>query len=244
MIGNETLDRNKGIALWRQIQVLLEGKIVSGELQPGARLPTEMDLSGRLGVNRHTVRRALKALEDQGLIRVEHGRGAFVQEQLIHYPLGKRTRFSEILSRQSRIPGGRVLSSQELAADNNVSGKLSVPVGSKILCMESAHEADGRVISVCRHHFPLPRFTGLIELYKQVGSITESLKQLGVSDYTRKETRITARTATAKDARLLAQPKSKPILYVEAINVDLDGIPIEYGATRIASELVQLVVVT
>ena len=244
MSQKETLDRKKGVALWRQIQLIVEKGIADGELGPGERLPTEMELSGRFGVNRHTVRRALKALEDQGLIRVEHGRGAFVQEQVIHYPLGKRTRFSEILSKQSRIPGGKVLSSQELPADTKVAKNLDIPVGSKVLCIETANQADGRVISICRHHFPLPRFQGLLELYRQTASITESLKLLGVSDYTRKETRITARTATAKDARIFAQPKSKPILYVTSINVDLNGTPIEYGASRCASDLVQLVVKT
>jgi GntR family phosphonate transport system transcriptional regulator len=239
---NQTLDRKKGVSLWRQIQLLLEKGIAQGELSPGQQLPTEMELSASLGVNRHTVRRALKSLEDQGLIRIEHGRGAFVQEQVINYPLGKRTRFSEIVSRQSRIPGGRLLGSKELPADNRMARNLEIPLGSKVLCLETVHEVDGRPVTLCRHHFPLPRFSGLLEHYQQTGSITQALKRLGVDDYTRRETRVTARTATAQDARILAQPKSKPILYVTSINVDKMGVPIEFGSTRCASDLLQLVV--
>ncbi len=242
MAPKQKLSRGSGVALWKQIQLEVEKRIADGIMQPGEQLPTEMEMSKGFGVNRHTVRRALKNLEDQGLIRVEHGRGAFVQEQVIHYPLGKRTRFSEIVSGQSRIPSGKLVGSQRLPADGHMAKNLNIPLGSKVLCLETVHEVDGRPVSICRHHFPLPRFEGLLEHYKQTGSITESFKRMGVADYTRKETRITARAATAQDARHLAQPKSKPILFVTSINVDQDGEPIEYGVTRCVSDLVQLVV--
>jgi GntR family phosphonate transport system transcriptional regulator len=236
------LDRKSGVALWRQIQQELENRIATGSLGPGERLPTELQMASEFGVNRHTVRRALQNLEEMGLIRVEHGRGAFVQEQVINYTLGKRTRFSEIISKQSRIPGGRLLSSKEIPADTHLAKHLDIPLGSLVLCLETANEVDGKTVSICHHHFPLPRFDGLLDQYKQTGSITESLKLLGVMDYTRKVTRITARMANAQDARYLSQPKSKPVLYVTAINVDPDGVPIEYGATRCASDLIQVVI--
>ena len=244
MAPQRKLDRKAGITLWRQIQLELENRISDGDLQPGQRLPTEMEMAAAFGVNRHTVRRALKTLEDHGLIRVEHGRGAFVQEQVIDYPLGKRTRFSEIVSRQSRIPSGRLISSREIAADSLMAEKLKVPPGARLLCLQTTHEVDGRVVSTSSHHFPLPRFAGLLALYRETGSITKALNRLGVLDYTRKETLVTARAANAQDARHLAQPKSKPILHVTSVNVDPQGVPIEYGVTRIASDLIQLVVET
>ena len=51
-------------------------------------------------VNRHTIRRAMGELEQSGLIRIEQGRGTFVQEHAIDYAIGKRTRFSENLRSQ------------------------------------------------------------------------------------------------------------------------------------------------
>ena len=51
-----------GVTLWRQILGCIRGEIESGAYPPGARLPTEAELSARFGVNRHTVRRALEEL--------------------------------------------------------------------------------------------------------------------------------------------------------------------------------------
>jgi len=58
----------------------LRSQIVSGAILPGCRLPTERELAGTLGVNRGSIREALKRLEFLELIEVRHGQGAFVQE--------------------------------------------------------------------------------------------------------------------------------------------------------------------
>ena len=51
-------------------------------------------LSERFGVNRHTVRRAISTLVEQGLLRVEQGRGTFVAEDVVEFVVGERTRFT------------------------------------------------------------------------------------------------------------------------------------------------------
>jgi len=58
----------------------LRSRIVSGAFQPGQRLPTERELAAALGVNRSSVREALKHLEFLELIEVVHGQGAFVRD--------------------------------------------------------------------------------------------------------------------------------------------------------------------
>jgi len=53
--------------------------IVSGRYKPGTMLPKETDLVDEFGISRGTVREALRALEERGVITVKHGRGARVQ---------------------------------------------------------------------------------------------------------------------------------------------------------------------
>lgn len=55
----------------------LRDRILGGELPGGARLP-EAELCATYGVARHTVRSALRALEAEGLVRIEAHRGARV----------------------------------------------------------------------------------------------------------------------------------------------------------------------
>ena len=53
-------------------------RIISGEFPPGASVPGELELSARHEVSRMTVREAIKTLEAQRILRVERGRGTFV----------------------------------------------------------------------------------------------------------------------------------------------------------------------
>jgi GntR family transcriptional repressor for pyruvate dehydrogenase complex len=58
----------------------LRSRIFAGAFQPGEQLPTERELADALGVNRASVREALKRLEFLELVEVVHGQGTFVRE--------------------------------------------------------------------------------------------------------------------------------------------------------------------
>ncbi len=237
-----TLQRRDGVALWRQIAETLESDIKAQVFAPGKQLPTEAELAERFSVNRHTVRRGIAFLEQEGLLRVEQGRGTFVQERMVDYKLGKRTRFTENIQTQSRIPSGDLVRAVTLSADEALAKNLHIRKGASVVLIESVGKVDGRPISVVAHHFPAKRFPGFIEVYKQTRSVTKALAHYGIDDYTRKETRITARLPNGNECRLLELPRSQPVLVTESVNVDADGRVIEYGWGRMAAERAQLVV--
>jgi len=58
----------------------LERAILGGEIAAGERLPPERELSRDLGVNRTTLRAALRELEGLGLVAVRHGSGYAVRD--------------------------------------------------------------------------------------------------------------------------------------------------------------------
>jgi len=236
------LVRGGGVALWRQIYSKLKAAVVSGEYGPGDRLPSEQTLSGEFGVNRHTIRRALGVLEEDGLIRVEQGRGSFVREPVINYPVSRRTRFSENLSRQRREPGNILIMAVEAEAEPNIAAALGIQAGGIVTRISSAGEADGRRISYSNSYFPRALFPGMARAYREFGSVTRTLKHYGVNDYSRKRTRIISRMPTTEEARQLAQPRNRPVLITESINVDEAGVPVEFGVCLFASDWVQILV--
>lgn len=241
-VNGITIERGGGIALWRQIGKMIEGEIGSGAYGPGERLAPEIDLAARFAVNRHTVRRAVADLAARGILRVEQGRGTFVQENVIDYALGHRTRFSENVVRSHGAPSGRLIRTATLPAPESIASALQVAVGIGVTLIERVGEADGRPINIGSHYFPAERFADIVTAYRDGGSITRALAACGVPDYTRKTTRVTARMPTVEDARLLQQPAGRPILQTEAINVDPRGVPVEYGIGRFASDRVQLLI--
>jgi len=233
--------RGSGIALWRQIQEKIESDISRGALKPGARCPTEHALAAQFGVNRHTVRRAIASLEEKGLLRVEQGRGTFVREQVVDYPVRKRTRFRDTVAEQRRVPGGRLLHSAKMPADAAVADALDLARSTPVILVRNLGEVDGQPVGLVDHYFSAVRFPYIAEAYERCRSISTALAEAGVEDHTRKVTRVTARMPDRYEARHLNHPANRPLLISESINVDAAGRPIEYGVARFAGDRVQLV---
>lgn len=236
-----SLARGGGVALWRQIEQAIESEIAGRRVGPGDRLPTEHALAERFGVNRHTVRQALAALEERGVVRVEQGRGTFVHDDPVDYAVRKRTRFSENIRLQNREPHSRLVRAETVAAESAIALPLGLRRGESVILLETVGEADGLPISVASHYFPASRVPDLIAAYRAEESITKALARCGIPDYTRKSTRVTARLPSSEDARTLRVPRSRPVLVAENLNIDPDGRPIEISISRMAAERVQLV---
>ncbi len=235
------IERGTGVALWRQIEQQLAEDVTAGVFPEGSRLPTEPELAERFGVNRHTLRRAVSGLVEQGLLRVEQGRGTFVQENVVDYLIGKRTRFSEIVTRQHRNPAGRLLRAYELEAEPNIATELNLKPGTPCILLETVNDVDGRPLSTSSNYFPARRFPELIPVYSETRSITKALTHHGAGDYTRKTTRVTARLPDAEDAKILKQPASRPILVLESVNVDESGKPVQFSIARFVADRMQVV---
>ncbi len=76
----------------------LERQIQTGELAPGAALPTEPELAALLGSSRTTIRHALDELANRGLITRRRGVGTFVAAPAVEQPLGRLSSFIHTLS--------------------------------------------------------------------------------------------------------------------------------------------------
>lgn len=231
----------EGVTRWRQIAQSLADEIDAARF-PDGRLPTEPDLAARFRVNRHTIRRAIGALADQGLVRVEQGRGMFVASGHIDYLLGRRTRFSTNLQREGRAPSHRLVSATRVAPDDATRRDLGLAAGEEIVEIETLGHADEVPVSFAVHRFPAARFAALPDAFAAMGSITAALTACGLADYTRQTTRLLARLPTEREARYLEQPASRPVLQTEGINIDAEGRPIQRSTTVFAGDRVQILV--
>lgn len=236
------INRATGIALWRQIADLLRSEIIEGTWPGGAMLPTESALATRFGVNRHTVRRALAALAADGLVRSDQGRGTFALADRLSYPIGRRTRFSEIISGQAREPGGRLIASGVEPAGVDLADTLAVPKGTALTRLETLSVADGVPISTAQSWFPAERFPHLVAIYAETGSITTALSRQGVDDYLRRWTRIRARNAEPVESERLDLPAGSTVLIADSLNEDAAGVPVHFSSTSFAADRIEITV--
>ncbi|MFO7858796.1 MAG: phosphonate metabolism transcriptional regulator PhnF [Ectothiorhodospiraceae bacterium] len=226
---------------WRRIRDQLADEIAAGAYEPGGRLPTEAALSRRFGVNRHTVRHAMATLADEGLVRIEQGRGTFVQEPVLDYPVTGRTRFSDILIGAHHDPHSHLLHSRQLTANGEMADALLIREGDPVLLLETIRFMDEVPLAITAHYFPEDRFSGLVEAFQESGSLTSALYRFAVRDYFRQVTRVQARLPDEDEAHLLRQPPAQPILEHRSVNVDPDSRPIEFAVGRYAGQRVRFV---
>lgn len=237
-----TPGRRSGVSVWRQIADALATEIRDRAYADTGRLPGEIELAARFGVNRHTLRQAVAALQSEGLVRIEPGRGMFVQHELLDYALSRRTRFSENLLSQGLLPSKQLLTAREIPAPERTAKALKLDKGSKVLMVEMLDEANDAPIGLATAYYPALRFAGLLEMLAEGTRTTDILKHFGVQDYVREQSRITTQMPNEETTRLLKQPSTRPLLCVECVDVDMDGTPIKYGETYFCGDRVQLVV--
>jgi GntR family phosphonate transport system transcriptional regulator len=233
-----------GVALWRRVADHLERAIADGRYPVDTRLPGEIEIAQRLGVNRHTVRRAIAALADRGFVRAERGSGTYVEAPRLRYPIHSRTRFSEIVGAAGREPGGRLLASAVEEAEPDVARRLAVAPRTAVIRLDILRSVDRVPISAATTWLPADRAPDAGRIYHATRSLTRTLAQLGIDDFRRQSTRISAAIADAADAARLCLAPGRPLIVVDSTDVTADGRPILTTRARLAADRIELVIET
>ncbi|MBB6487650.1 phosphonate metabolism transcriptional regulator PhnF [Rhizobium lusitanum] len=242
MVGQK-IQRQTGVALWRQIADRIRTSISHGDFDETGMVPPETTLALQFGVNRHTIRSALGALAQEGIVRAVQGRGTLIErKERLSFPISKRTRFSQGIGDQVRETRSVLLASSEEPANAELSGQLKVDVGTKLVRLETLGQADHRPVSRATSWFPADRFGDIAEIYRTTGSITKAFRELGVPDYVRVVTEITATHADESDLSDLQLSPGAIVLVAQALNADLDDVPVQYSISRFAADRVRFTV--
>jgi GntR family phosphonate transport system transcriptional regulator len=237
----KVVERQTGVALWRQIADRIRLAISNGDYDATGMVPPETALAAEFGVNRHTVRSALAALAEEGLVRAVQGRGTMIErKERVSYPISKRTRFSQGLGLQVREIGTRLLGHAELPASGEVAKALEIMPGDPVIELRTVSSGDGRPLSVSSSYYPARRFPRMAEEFENLHSVTKAFAAQGLDDYVRISTEIVARHADAEELSMLKLSPGAIVLEAQSVNADLDGKPVEYSRSRFAADRMKL----
>ena len=226
--------------IWQAIANSLRADLAEGRYRPGDRLPTEAALADRFGVNRHTVRHGVASLIEEGLLRSRRGSGLFVASVPTDYAISKRVRFHENLIAAGRRPEKRILQIGQRAATEGEARALQMETGGPLCAYFGLSLADEQPVAVFESLFPTDRLPGIEAALIAHPGVSGALTEVGVSDYTRASTRLTAVRAEAVQALHLQVQEGDPLLRATGVNVDPEGRPVEYGRTWFAGDRITL----
>jgi GntR family phosphonate transport system transcriptional regulator len=205
-------------------------------------LPGETEIAETYRVNRHTVRRALAALAERGLVRAERGSGTYVEARRLAYPLRSRTRFSEIVGAGGHEPRGQLIDAATDVATRELARELGLRTGAALIRIEALRFADRTPICVSTTWLAADRFPDAGRVFARLRSMTGLLAHYGINDYRRASTRISAAIAEATDAARLDLALGRPVLVVDSTDVDTNGSPLVTKRSRFAAERVEFLV--
>jgi len=97
------IDPHSGIPVYRQVMDQTKYYVASGALKPGDLLPSIRDLAQALSVNPTTVVKAYNELEHEGVIEMQHGKGAFVADGAARMSESARRKALGRLARQLAV---------------------------------------------------------------------------------------------------------------------------------------------
>src|ERR1700722_2876670 len=117
------------LPLYAQVESVIIGRISSGSLPPGTRLPSEDELIREHAVSRTTIRAAIQSLVQQGLVEIQRGKGTFVTQPKITQELTELTGFVEDMQALGRHATAKVLDRQIVPANQAVARKMALHPG-------------------------------------------------------------------------------------------------------------------
>ena len=215
-------------ALYQQIAESILKQIQSGDLQPGARLPSEHTLSTEHKVGRNTIRHALSDLAAKGYVESVQGVGTFVTET--HFPKTVEFLygFSQEMAQRGKVVASQVIEAGLISADPLLARVLRIQLGSEVVFLNRLRIVDGKPAAIERAYLPHSFCHGILEHdFSQ-----ESLYDVLAARYNMKpdhaEQEIGAEIATPQVAELMDLEFPAPVLVIRRETRTADGRVIEY----------------
>ena len=221
---------------YRQLADIIRGAIEQGLLTDNQALPSERELAEKYEVSRDTVRKAVRYLEERGVIYSDHGRGTFVAPALVRRMSRFIDGFSQDTMQRGGAPGQHILAVESTAASMGIAGLLGVEPGYALTRVRRVRLIDDAPVGLHDAYFPLPRGMKIDRTeVEQAQSLYKLLtEKVGFAPAEAVEN-LSAAAADAEDARLLGIAEGAPILMCERITLSDRREPIEYCVMKYVS---------
>jgi len=222
------LNKNIPVPLYFQLKQQLVEKIEKKEWKTGDPIPSERELSEKYGISRMTVRQALNELVNEGKLIREKGKGTFVAKPKISQGLYRLTSFTEDMAKRGMTPSAYIVDVSVKLPSDSVAEELKIKATSPILILTRVRLADNKPMALETTHLPLVRLPGLDKEQFEGKSLYGILQtKYGIEPYAATQI-IEVGMPTAREVHLLDMKPNTPVMLIERVTRDIQGVPFEY----------------
>lgn len=154
--------KHSPVPLYYQLKEIIQEMIENEELKPNDPIPAERELCEYHGISRMTVREAITALVQEGVLYREQGRGTFVAPPKPKVTLSELKGLTEDMERLGHRVETNILSFEISKATKSISKILNVePEDANVIRMERLRIVDGESYAFETVWLDAARFPGL-----------------------------------------------------------------------------------
>ncbi|PHV06621.1 GntR family transcriptional regulator [Janthinobacterium sp. BJB412] len=204
--------------LYVQLADTLKQLMESGKIGAREAMPAERELAASYQVSRDTVRKAIRLLEEQGLLYSDQGRGTFAAPESVRQMSRFLDSFTEDTVKRGGVPGQTILSMETVGANMAIASLLHVQQDQPLLRIRRVRLMNGKPVGLQDSHLRLPDGARLERKeLEQVGSLYRILAdKFGIHPSESLES-VGAVAAQPEDARLLGVAAGTPLLLCERV---------------------------
>lgn len=216
---------------------------------PGSELPSEAELMAEHGVSRNTIRRALDALEAQGLVTSSQGSRRIVRDtHRWQWSMSEWERAhsydGDAWANTIRAQGGEPYNDIQIttiAAPEEVAKALRIEPDTPIQARFRVRSVNGEPHQLCNSYFP-PFVTDNNELFWKPGDLGVPGGLLAATGHkqARWHDALSARMPTDEEVQALRMPPGTPMLVHTRTGFDAEDRPVRYMVTRMAADRVEI----
>ncbi len=209
-----------------QLRQRLTAGVDQGVLKRGSPLPPEREIASLTDLSRVTVRKAIQALAEDGLVIQKQGSGSFIAENTpkIEQSLSRLTSFTEDMSRRGMVSASRWLERGVFMPSPDEVITLALPSDASVSRIARLRTADDKPMAIERASLPLTILPNPLAVETSLYSVLEEAGFRPV----RALQKISAINLGQADADLLEIEPGKAGLKIERISYLADGRVVEF----------------
>ncbi len=227
------------LPLYAQVEGVLTGRIMRGELPEGSQLPSEEVLIEEFNVSRTTIRATIRNLVQAGLIEIRRGKGTFVVQRKITQELTELTGFVEDMEVLGRRATARVLGREVIKASETVARKLDIVTGSPVVQIYRVRLADDVPLSFDETYLPEDLGRKVMDNDLVVEPIFSLLEQRYETSLLEAEYHLEASLASPAVAMALNVGVGSPVFLIERTSYSVDRRPVDYEKLYYRGDLIR-----
>lgn len=217
---------------------LIECYLLSHNLAPHGKLPGEREMCEMWGLNRTTLRAAIRRLIEMGRLYSLKGSGTYVAPPKLERNLQDAKSTTESVRGSGHKLKTRVLEAQIVEASQYVAEKLQVPVGRNVFRMRRLRIMDGIPYMIETNYVNLDLCPRLIDYDFSDESLYRVLSYHGIYPTQGYES-VGITYATESEAKYLQVSEGGHLFFLTGVAQDSNGIPVEYFKSVARSDKVR-----